>query len=227
MMQLHILIVDDDERLARLLARFFGENGFIATLASDAAQASLFMRYVRFDLAILDVMMPGETGIELAQRWRAEGVSMPLVMLTAMGDVDHRIAGLKSGVDDYLAKPFDPHELLLRVKAILRRVAPTSPETPMMVGCWRVDWDRLHLIKDENKVVALTRVEGVLLKFLAAHAGTTVSREDLAVATGQAGNLRTIDVQVTRLRRKLEMDPGTPRYLKTVRNRGYVLWLSP
>ena len=222
----HLLIVDDDERLRQLLGRFFRENGYDVTVAGNAEEAFAFCDYVRFDLAILDIMMPGASGIELATRWRAQGLTMPLLMLTAMGDVENRIQGLESGVDDYLAKPFDPQELLLRVRAILRRVpTPSGGAAPTMIGPYGVDWDRLLLTR-EGRTVQLTLGEAALLKILATHAGTSVSREILALETGAGTNLRAIDVQITRLRRKLEPDAKNPRYLQTVRNIGYILWTS-
>jgi two-component system phosphate regulon response regulator OmpR len=219
----HILVVDDDVRLRELLRRYLVDNGFMATAASDAADARAKLKALAFDLIVLDVMMPGESGLELTRSLRAES-TVPILLLTARGEAEDRIVGLEAGADDYLAKPFEPRELVLRINAILRRVPrPEEPATGLRVGLWSFHPDRYELRAGEN-VVRLTSVENSLLKILAAAPGETVSREDLAERSGAVVNARTIDVQVTRLRRKIEADPRMPRYLQTVRGEGYVLW---
>jgi two-component system phosphate regulon response regulator OmpR len=219
----HILVVDDDMRLRELLRRYLVDNGFMATAALDAADARTKLNSLAFDLLVLDVMMPGENGLDLTRSLRAES-AVPILLLTARGEPEDRIAGLEAGADDYLAKPFEPRELVLRINAILRRVPrQEEPTSGLRVGLWTFHPDRYELRAGET-VVRLTSVENSLLKILAAAPGETVSREDLAERSGAVVNARTIDVQVTRLRRKIEADPRMPRYLQTVRGEGYVLW---
>jgi two-component system phosphate regulon response regulator OmpR len=218
----HILVVDDDDRLRRLLARFLGENGFLIATASSAADARAKLASVAFDLIVLDLMMPGEHGLDFAADLRRQS-HVPILMLTAMGETEDRVAGLERGADDYLVKPFEPRELLLRIASILRRVPPqTAAAAAVRMGDLSFDLDRQELRRGE-RVIRLTTVEKVLLRALAARAGVALSREDLNEITGGAGGDRAVDVQVTRLRRKIEPDPREPRYLQTVRGRGYVL----
>jgi two-component system phosphate regulon response regulator OmpR len=223
----HLLVVDDDARLRALLQRFLTEQGFRVTAAADAAAARRALASVSFDLVVLDVMMPGESGIELTESLRREGLEVPILMLTARGAPDDRVAGFESGVDDYLAKPFDPRELALRIRTILRRAGPApvseSPAGPVQLGrCW-FDPNRAELRGPEG-VIRLTGGEQALLLALAQRPGEVLSREAIAAALGtpEAGE-RAVDVQVTRLRRKLEPDPREPRFVQTVRHRGYVL----
>jgi two-component system phosphate regulon response regulator OmpR len=221
----HILVVDDDKRLRELLRRYLMANGFRVTTATDAANARATLKGMEFDLLVLDVMMPGENGLELTRALRREG-GVPILLLTAMGESEDRINGLESGADDYLTKPFEPRELLLRIQTILRR-APLAPPpaAPINVGLgdFRFDLQRETLYRGDRPV-KLTTAETRLLKALAARPGETVSRDQLAVETGARLTSRTVDVQVTRLRRKIEPDPRTPRYLQTIRGHGYVLW---
>ncbi len=226
----HILVVDDDARLRNLLRRFLVENGFRVSVAADAAKARAHLGSLVFDLIVLDVMMPGENGVELTRSLRAESL-VPILLLTAMGETDDRIAGLESGADDYLTKPFEPRELVLRIRTILRRVTvpaemPAQTETggEVSFGEFRFDPVRNMLWRGEEPV-RLTESEGALLAVFAAAPGTVFTREDLADGEGGVGggNARTIDVQITRLRRKIEPDPKFPRFLQTVRGRGYVL----
>ncbi|HYD31728.1 MAG TPA: response regulator [Azospirillaceae bacterium] len=218
----HILVVDDDRRLRELLRKYLMDNGFLVTTAADAQDARARLAALAFDLVVLDVMMPGETGLELTQDLRRTS-EIPILLLTARGELDDRIAGLEAGADDYLSKPFEPRELVLRITSILRRV-PRAPETPaeLRLGRWLYLIDRDELRAGEE-VVRLTAAEASLLKILASSPGTTFSREDLSEKSRLNGNVRTIDVQVTRLRRKIEEDPRQPRYLHTVRGEGYVL----
>jgi two-component system phosphate regulon response regulator OmpR len=222
--QAHLLVVDDDTRLRRLLSKYLGENGYLVSTAADAAEARQQLGAIAFDLIILDVMMPGESGIALTRRLRAES-AVPILLLTAMGETADRIIGLESGADDYMIKPFEPRELLLRVSGILRRTTRDAPQEARVCrfGGFAFDHQRAELTAG-GEIVHLTSAEAALLSVLAEAAGKTLSREDLAASTGNGGNLRTIDVQVTRLRKKLEEDPRQPRYLQTVRGRGFVLW---
>lgn len=227
----HILVVDDDARLRALLQRFLTEQGFRVSTAENAATARAALADMAFDLLVLDVMMPGETGLELTAALRAEGQEVPILMLTARGAPDDRIAGLEQGVDDYLAKPFDPRELALRIRTILRRAAPapTAPQSlaPMQIGNRWFDIERAEL-RGPDGIIRLTGGEAALMQSLARRAGEILSREDIgeALGTPDAGE-RAIDVQVTRLRRKVEPDPREPRFIQTIRHRGYVLRPGP
>jgi two-component system phosphate regulon response regulator OmpR len=222
----HILVVDDDQRLRELLRGYLSRNGFRVTLAGDAAEARQSMTAMRYDLMVLDVMMPGESGVEFATALRTKDRALPILMLTAMNEPRDRVAGLESGVDDYLAKPFEPRELLLRLQALLRRAeqrrAPPTVET-VTLGAMRFDLGRGELLRAGGERIRLTEAEVVLLRALAARDGDPVDREDLARELGGDVNARTIDVHVTRLRRKIEPDPRFPRYLLTARGAGYRL----
>jgi two-component system, OmpR family, phosphate regulon response regulator OmpR len=227
----HILVVDDDARLRALLQRFLTEQGFRVSTAENAATARAALADMAFDLLVLDVMMPGETGLQLTAALRAEGQEVPILMLTANGAPDDRIAGLEQGVDDYLAKPFDPRELALRIRTILRRAtpAPAAPQSlaPMQIGNRWFDIERAEL-RGPDGIIRLTGGEAALMQSLARRAGEILSREDIgeALGTPDAGE-RAIDVQVTRLRRKVEPDPREPRFIQTIRHRGYVLRPGP
>ena len=219
----HILIVDDDRRLRDLLQRYLLDQGFRVTTAADAAEARARLASIAFDLLILDVMMPGESGLSLTRSLR-DGSEVPILLLTARGETEDRIEGLASGADDYLAKPFEPRELVLRIKAILRRVSDSDPaaEGPLRFGDYLFDRERRELRRGAA-VVHLTEAEAALLTTLARKPGEAVSRDDLMAESPEIGNQRTIDVQMTRLRRKIEVDPKYPRYLRTVRGTGYIL----
>ncbi len=223
----HLLVVDDDPRLRGLLQRFLSEQGFRVTAAADAAAARDALRSVSYDLMVLDVMMPGESGLTLVESLRRAGEEVPVLMLTAAGEPDDRVAGFEHGADDYLAKPFDPRELGQRVRAILRRAAPPPAAAPATVavqlGARWFDPGRGELRGAEG-IARLTGGEAALLAALSRRAGEVLSREEIAEALGMpdAGE-RAVDVQVTRLRRKIEPDPREPRFLQTVRHRGYVL----
>jgi two-component system phosphate regulon response regulator OmpR len=221
----HLLVVDDDARIRRLLKRFLARHGFRVTEARDAAQARRLLEGLAFDLVVLDVMMPGEDGLSLARALRG---GAPVLMLTARGEAQDRIAGLESGVDDYLAKPFEPRELLLRIEAILRRaaLAPDRPEPPraLMLGTLRYDVGRGALWRD-GEPVRLTAAEAALMRRLAERPHAPLPRAALIGELGDdaPASERAVDVQITRLRRKLEPDPRRPRYLQTVRGEGYML----
>lgn len=224
----HLLIVDDDERIRTLLQKFLMRNGFLVTAARDAAHARRILSGLEFDMLILDVMMPGEDGLSLTRALR-ETMTTPILLLTAKGETDNRIEGLEAGADDYLAKPFEPKELLLRINAILRRVPESAPEnaTPKILnlGSIRYDMERGEMWQGEE-LVRLTATEIQLMKIFSAQPGEALSRatlvEELGRDRGQAQE-RAVDVQITRLRRKIEADPKQPRYLQTVRGAGYML----
>jgi two-component system phosphate regulon response regulator OmpR len=222
----HILVVDDDTRLRELLRNFLSRNGFRVTVASHAAEARERLGVLDFDLIVLDVMMPGQTGLDFASEIRRSD-DVPILMLTAMGDTKDRIAGLETGVDDYLGKPFEPRELLLRIQNVLKRNrTPASPsDEPQRVvsfGPFQFDQELGELI-NKGKRAPLTDAETALLRVFTARLGEVLSRETLCKSVGAAVNERAIDVQVTRLRRKIEPDPSFPRYLRTVRGQGYRL----
>jgi two-component system phosphate regulon response regulator OmpR len=218
----HLLVVDDDERLRGLLHRYLTSNGYRVTAAADAADARALMKSMAFDLLVLDVMMPGESGFDLTKFLRTHS-QVPILILTAKSDAEDRIAGLEFGADDYLPKPFEPRELLLRVGALLRRAAPLarSAHGEVRMGDAVYDPERGQLSR-KGKPVHLTSSEAALLQLFAANAGRSFSRTDLCTRLGVTLE-RSIDVQVTRLRRKIEEDPKLPLYLQTVRGVGYVL----
>ncbi len=217
----HVLVVDDDRRIRALLQRYLQENGYRVTGAEDAAEARRRLEGLEFDLLVLDVMMPGEDGLSLAGALRATS-DVPILLLTARGESEDRIAGLEAGADDYLAKPFEPRELLLRLEAIIRRARPLKTATPALrFGPCRFDLDRGELSRNDE-VVRLTTAETVLLDLFARNPGTAFSRADLCERTN-AGLERSVDVQINRLRRKIEADPRQPVYLQTVRGVGYML----
>ena len=218
----HLLVVDDDDRLRALLQKYLSSNGYRVSAASNANEARALMKGIAFDLLIVDVMMPGESGLDLTRSVRAQSQT-PVLILTARGELQDRIAGLEYGADDYLAKPFEPRELLLRCGALLRRAAPIqrSPHLTVTMGQSVFDPERGELRRND-KLVRLTSSESALLRLFAANAGRPFSRLDLCARLGVSVE-RSIDVQVTRLRRKIEEDPKAPLYIQTVRGVGYVL----
>jgi two-component system, OmpR family, phosphate regulon response regulator OmpR len=223
----HILVVDDDARLRGLLSRYLSGEGFRVTAADNAADARAKLRSINPDLLVLDVMMPGESGLELTEALRRESThNLPVLLLTARGTPEDRIAGFEAGADDYLGKPFEPRELVLRIRAMLRRATPPPPESqggPIRLGPLEFDPDRGEL-RDADGPIRLTGGEAALLTLLGRKPNEVLSREEIAAALemDDAGE-RAIDVQVTRLRRKIESDPREPRFLHTVRGRGYIL----
>lgn len=224
----HLLIVDDDERIRELLKKFLVRHGFLVTSARDAAHARRVLSGLDFDLIVMDVMMPDEDGVSLTKSLR-ETLETPILLLTARGETEHRIAGLEAGADDYLAKPFEPKELLLRINAILRRMPEVAKEETvpkiLHLGPIRYDIERGEMWQGDDPV-RLTATESQLMKIFSSHSGEAISRaklvEDLGRDKGQAQE-RAVDVQITRLRRKIETNPKQPRYLQTVRGAGYML----
>ena len=223
----HLLIVDDDERIRGLLQKFLVRNGFLVSVARDAAQARRILVGLEFDLIVMDVMMPGEDGVTLTRDLRKR-MGTPILLLTARGEAANRIEGLEAGADDYLVKPFEPKELLLRINAILRRVPVVRAAEPVRqvihLGAVRYDLDRGEMWRGEAPV-RLTATEAQLMRVFAAAPGVAISRERLVADQGSvdAAQERAVDVQITRLRRKIEDDPKVPRYLQTVRGEGYML----
>ncbi len=226
--QSHILIVDDDERIRGLLQQFLIKNGFLVTAARDAEHARRILSGLEFDLIVLDVMMPGEDGISLCRDLR-QRIRTPILLLTARAETSDRIAGLEAGADDYLGKPFEPKELLLRISAILRRSPAAEPAIvkPKVIhlGAIRYDIERGEMWRGDD-LVRLTSTESQLMKIFVSKLSEPVSRAQLVSDLSHSGTQtqeRAVDVQITRLRRKIEEDPRQPRYLQTVRGAGYML----
>ena len=217
----HILVVDDDDRLRDLLKQYLSGNGYRVTAAGDAADARARLRSMAFDLIVLDVMMPGEDGLALTASLKRASET-PILLLTARNEPEDRIDGLERGADDYLAKPFEPRELVLRISNLLRRAPRTAPAPVLRLGEHSFDIERTELTRNDL-AVHLTPAERRLLRAFALRPGVTLSRDALAADSRIEGSARTVDVQVTRLRRKIEPDPRFPRYLQTVRGEGYVL----
>lgn len=224
----HLLIVDDDERIRGLLRKFLARNGFLVSVARDAAHARRVLAGLEFDLIVMDVMMPGEDGVALTRSLR-ETLNTPILLLTARGETDDRIKGLEAGADDYLPKPFEPKELLLRINAILRRMPEAEPENTvpkiLTLGPIRYDIERSELSEDGTPI-RLTATETQLMRIFSQNLRQPVTRAKLVIDLGRdqgQAQERAVDVQITRLRRKIEADPKQPRYLQTVRGEGYML----
>ena len=217
----HLLVVDDDARLGELLRRYLSDSGFRVTIAADASEARANLANLAFDLVVLDVMMPGESGLDLTRALRREG-RVPILLLTAMAEPEDRVNGLEEGADDYLSKPFEPRELVLRIRNILQRRPADKAPREIRFGGYRFDTVRGELLRGSD-LLHLTTAEAALLSALAQKAGQAVSREELSLTGQFSGNVRNVDVQMTRLRRKIERDPRFPRYLQTVRGTGYAL----
>lgn len=222
-----LLVVDDDRRLRDLLEKYLMEQGFWVVTAQSAEEARTRLGAENIDLMILDLMMPGESGLAFIQKWRADHShpksNLPVLMLTALGEVEHRIEGLEAGADDYLSKPFEPRELILRIHKLLERVYKDRfPGKLVKLGKHIYDVGRETLYYG-SEVIHLTTLEGNLLKIFSSQPGVILSREKLADELGVTLSPRTVDVQVTRLRKKIEHDPKRPLYLQTVRHRGYVI----
>lgn len=217
----HILVIDDDARLRRLLKKYLADNNFIVSEAGNPDEAHDLLDLFIFDLIIMDIMMPGMNGLDFTKQLRENGFSTPILMLTAMGDSDTRITGLENGADDYLPKPFEPRELVLRLNNILKRVALIKQTDDIYFGPYRYNMEKNSLTQHDAPV-SLTTAEQDLLKALALKANETISREELGDLL-KTDNLRSIDVQITRLRKKIEPDIKKPLYIQTVRGQGYTL----
>ena len=228
----HLLVVDDDERIRGLLQKFLIRNGFLVSVARDAAQARRLLAGLEFDMLVLDVMMPGEDGIALTRDLR-RSLTLPILLLTARGETQNRIEGFEAGADDYLVKPFEPKELLLRINAILRRVpsvqATVAAPKVLHMGAVRYDMERGELWRGAEPI-RLTSTEAALMRAFSAHPGVALSRDKLVgdtsalETTGEAGGQeRAVDVQITRLRRKIEEDPRLPALLQLQHAEGYML----
>ena len=219
----HILVVDDDTRLRNLLQRFLRENSYLVSTAKDADEARFMLQQYKFSLLIVDIMMPKENGLDFLAKLRIEN-SVPVIMLTAMGDVEDRIIGLEQGADDYVSKPFEPKELLLRIGNILKRAPKEKKENQRLdLGMFVFDMQTKELVSKQGQLLHITPVEQSLLAILGAKSGQVFSRERLSEILGSGQSPRSIDVQITRLRKKIEKDSKNPRYLQTLRGKGYML----
>jgi two-component system, OmpR family, phosphate regulon response regulator OmpR len=233
----HLLVVDDDDRIRTLLQKYLIRQGFLVSAARDAGRVRRLLQGLAFDLIVLDVMMPGEDGVSLT-RWIRAQHDTPVILLTGRGEAQDRIAGLEAGADDYLPKPFEPRELVLRINAILRR-APRPASEPLALAVLRLGALRYDLetgeLRNPSGPVRLTQTESVLMRLFAQNAGATLSREalvdhlgrDRGQADAELTQERAIDVQITRLRRKIEPDPRRPRFLQTIRGEAYMLTTRP
>ena len=219
----HILIVDDDDRIRNLLKDYLSENDYIVSAAENAIQAKEKLQYLKFDMVILDVMMPGQNGYELTKEIRQK-IKVPIILLTAKGEVENRIKGLEIGADDYLGKPFEPKELLLRIKNIINKSSRINFKSKHNIGSAEVDLDKM-IVNLNNKLKKINNSEKKVLIEMLSNPGTTFSREEIGKISGIIQE-RSIDVMITRLRQKLELDPKNPKYLQTIRGSGYVLWIE-
>jgi len=219
----HILIVDDDNRIRDLLKDYLTENNYIVSTAENADRAKERLKYLKFDIIILDVMMPGQNGYDLTKEIKKQ-IKIPVILLTAKGEVENRIKGLEIGADDYIGKPFDPKELLLRIKNIIDKNNKIDLKFILYVGNAEIDLNKM-IIKLNNKSKKINNTEKKVLIEMLANPGTTFSREEIGKISGISQE-RSIDVMITRLRQKLELDPKNPKYLQTIRGSGYVIWIE-
>ena len=219
----HILIVDDDNRIRDLLKDYLSENNYIVSTAENADQAKRKLEYLKFDIIILDVMMPGQNGYELTKEIK-KVMKVPIILLTAKGEVENRIKGLELGADDYIGKPFEPKELLLRIKNIINKNNKIDLKFKHKVGTAEIDLNKMIINLNSNSKKINNTEKKVLIEMLS-NPGTTFSREEIGKVSGISQE-RSIDVMITRLRQKLELDPKNPKYLQTIRGSGYVLWIE-
>jgi two-component system phosphate regulon response regulator OmpR len=219
----HILVVDDDDRIRELVKEYLHDNGFTVSTANSAEEAKIKIGYFKFDIIVLDVMMPGQNGFELTQEIKKNS-SMPIILLTAKGEVENRIQGLELGADDYLVKPFEPKELLLRIKNIVKKSKKIDLNKINKIGEAKVDLNKM-LIQFKNKVIKINNVEKKVLIEMLANPGKTYSRIQIKEISNISQE-RSIDVMITRLRQKIELNPKNPKYLQTIRGSGYVLWVE-
>ena len=221
--KLHILVVDDDDRIRALLKEYLNENNFIVSTAENSEEAKKKLDYLKFDIIILDVMMPGQSGYELTNEIKKK-IKIPIILLTAKGEVENRIKGLELGADDYIGKPFEPKELLLRIKNIIKNTNKLDLGKDYFVGQAKIDLNKMNInLKNNNKKINNTEKK-VLIEMLS-NPGRTYSREEIGIISGITQE-RSIDVMITRLRQKLEINPKNPKYLQTIRGSGYVLWIE-
>ena len=219
----HILIVDDDDRIRNLLKDYLSENKYIVSTAENADQAKEKLDYIKFDIIILDVMMPGQNGYELTKDIKKR-IKVPIILLTAKGEVENRIKGLELGADDYLGKPFEPKELLLRIKNIIKKIKKINLKLKHKIGSAELDLNKMIVTLNNNSKKINNSEKKVLIEMLA-NPGTSYSREEIGKISGISQE-RSIDVMITRLRQKLEIDPKNPKFLQTIRGSGYVLWIE-
>jgi len=219
----HILIVDDDDRIRNLLKDYLSENNYIVSSAENSIQAKERLLYLKFDIIILDVMMPGQNGYELTKEIKKQ-FKVPIILLTAKGEVENRIKGLELGADDYISKPFEPKELLLRIKNIINKSTKIDLKTKHIVGMAEIDLNKMT-INLSNKFKKINNSEKKVLIEMLSNPGVTYSREEIGKISGISQE-RSIDVMITRLRQKLEINPKNPKYLQTIRGSGYVLWIE-
>ena len=221
--KLHILVVDDDDRIRALLKEYLNENNFIVSTAENSEEAKKKLDYLKFDIIILDVMMPGQSGYELTNEIKKK-IKIPIILLTAKGEVENRIKGLELGADDYIGKPFEPKELLLRIKNIIKNTNKLDLGKNYFVGQAKIDLNKMNInLKNNNKKINNSEKK-VLIEMLS-NPGKTYSREEIGIISGITQE-RSIDVMITRLRQKLEINPKNPKYLQTIRGSGYVLWIE-
>ena len=221
--KLHILVVDDDDRIRDLLKDYLSENNYIVSTAENAEQAKKKLEYLNFDIIILDVMMPGQNGYELTRDIKKK-IEVPIILLTAKGEVENRIKGLELGVDDYIGKPFEPKELLLRIKNIIKNKIKIDLNLKYFVGEAEIDLNKMNIyFSSKNKKI--NNSEKKVLVEMLTNPGKTYSREEIGKISGISQE-RSIDVMITRLRQKLEANPKNPKYLQTIRGSGYVLWIE-
>jgi len=219
----HILIVDDDDRIRNLLKDYLFENNYTISTAENAAQAKERLEYIKFDIIILDVMMPGQNGYELTKEIKKK-IKVPIILLTAKGEVENRIKGLELGADDYIGKPFEPKELLLRIKNIINKSNKINLKAKHNVGAAEIDLNRMTVVLN-TKTIKINNSEKKVLTEMLANPGKTYSRQEIGQISGISQE-RSIDVMITRLRQKLEINPKNPKYLQTIRGSGYVLWIE-
>ena len=219
----HILIVDDDNRIRDLLKDYLSQNDYIVSTAENADQAKERLKYLKFDIIILDVMMPGQNGYELTKEIKKQ-IKIPIVLLTAKGEVENRIRGLELGADDYISKPFEPKELLLRIRNIINKNNKINLKFKHRIGTAEIDLNKM-IVNLKNNSKKINNTEKKVLIEMLSNPGTTYSREEIGKISG-IGQERSIDVMITRLRQKLELDPKNPKYLQTIRGSGYVLWIE-
>jgi len=221
--KLHILVVDDDDRIRSLLKEYLNENNFIVSTAENSEEAKKKLGYLKFDIIILDVMMPGQSGYELTEEVK-KNIKVPIILLTAKGEVENRIKGLELGADDYIGKPFEPKELLLRIKNIIKNTNKLDLDKDHSVGQAKINLNKMYInLKNINKKINNSEKK-VLIEMLS-NPGKTYSREEIGKISGITQE-RSIDVMITRLRQKLEINPKNPKYLQTIRGSGYVLWIE-